>query len=583
MRQAIPYKVDPLPVYTVKRNTTLRQIEQALPPATYCKTCTSVGLISLAFTVGAVGALMPQQKATAALPLMRLEMLGAVSPSIRLVSPLAAKAPVTSVDVLSTSNSTVAQPDQLTALTPSAPLVVPTSSPEATATSLSVSSASVAEAEPKPVASSAPLVVPSESNSPEFSGAASIEPEMSAKLSESNSNAGEAAVTDAELAKTVIPNPQQSALVDADALTYQVKPGDTIEKIAKEYQISEQELTKSNRLNDPNVIQVNEVLKIPSARSSLSYSVLSLEGSTPEVARKITPATLMTASTAQVALASPLVAQGQDTSTIESSVNKLGSNDLSSTGTQQAEQIDKSALALSPQIINQALPTGINKADPVQPLPRHSQLDLRQEKPWVDKPKVQTVAQAAVATLLDEQEPAAQISPAPSFYVPIAKRTIFPQIPRLDLPPLASVDNYLPKDVDNHLNGSFSGSTRFIWPAKGVFTSGYGFRWGRMHRGIDIAAPVGTPIVASAPGVVVTAGWNSGGYGNLIELRHPNGSLTVYAHNNRLIARVGQQVYQGEKIAEMGSTGRSTGPHSHFEIHPAGKGAVNPMFFLSRG
>jgi murein DD-endopeptidase MepM/ murein hydrolase activator NlpD len=82
---------------------------------------------------------------------------------------------------------------------------------------------------------------------------------------------------------------------------------------------------------------------------------------------------------------------------------------------------------------------------------------------------------------------------------------------------------------------------------------------------------------------VVTAGWNSGGYGNLIELRHPNGSLTVYAHNNRLIARVGQQVYQGEKIAEMGSTGRSTGPHSHFEIHPAGKGAVNPMFFLSRG
>uniref|UniRef100_B8HSE9 Peptidase M23 n=1 Tax=Cyanothece sp. (strain PCC 7425 / ATCC 29141) TaxID=395961 RepID=B8HSE9_CYAP4 len=158
----------------------------------------------------------------------------------------------------------------------------------------------------------------------------------------------------------------------------------------------------------------------------------------------------------------------------------------------------------------------------------------------------------------------------------IVKRSIFPQLPNLDLPPLLSPDRYLPGDRP-------ALTAQFIWPAQGVFTSGFGPRWGRMHRGIDIAAPIGTPIVAAASGVVVTSGWNSGGFGNLIEIRHPDGSLTLYAHNNRLLARVGQQVEQGQQIAEMGTTGRSTGPHVHFEIHPAGMGAVNPMLFLNRG
>ncbi len=164
----------------------------------------------------------------------------------------------------------------------------------------------------------------------------------------------------------------------------------------------------------------------------------------------------------------------------------------------------------------------------------------------------------------------------PELSVPIAKRAIFPKIPVLDLPPLSSVDSYLPDEMQ-------TGRFRYIMPAKGVLTSGYGPRWGRMHRGIDIAAPVGTTIVASAPGVVKRAGWSRGGYGKLVEVRHPDGSITRYAHNNRIVTKVGQYVRQGQKIAEMGSTGRSTGPHTHFEIRPAGKGAVNPMRFLNRG
>jgi murein DD-endopeptidase MepM/ murein hydrolase activator NlpD len=140
------------------------------------------------------------------------------------------------------------------------------------------------------------------------------------------------------------------------------------------------------------------------------------------------------------------------------------------------------------------------------------------------------------------------------------------------LPPLDGADTYLPGGT-LRFNG-------FIWPARGQLSSPYGWRWGRMHYGIDIAADIGTPIYAAAPGVVITAGWDDGGYGNLVEIKHPNGAITVYAHNDQIYVRQGQQVAQGETIAAMGSTGRSTGPHLHFEIVPNGQGAVDPMAYL---
>ncbi len=140
------------------------------------------------------------------------------------------------------------------------------------------------------------------------------------------------------------------------------------------------------------------------------------------------------------------------------------------------------------------------------------------------------------------------------------------------LPPLDGADTYLPGGT-LRFNG-------FIWPARGQLSSPYGWRWGRMHYGIDIAADIGTPIYAAAPGVVITAGWDDGGYGNLVEIKHPNGAITVYAHNDQIYVRQGQQVAQGETIAAMGSTGRSTGPHLHFEILPNGQGAVDPMAYL---
>lgn len=140
-----------------------------------------------------------------------------------------------------------------------------------------------------------------------------------------------------------------------------------------------------------------------------------------------------------------------------------------------------------------------------------------------------------------------------------------------EIPPLEGADTYLP-------GGSIQ-FTGYMWPAKGTLTSGYGWRWGRMHQGIDIAAPTGTPIVAAAPGVVSFAGWNSG-YGYLVEITHPDNSLTLYAHNSQILVQEGQKVAQGELISKMGSTGRSTGPHLHFEIHPPGSGAANPIAYL---
>ena len=108
-----------------------------------------------------------------------------------------------------------------------------------------------------------------------------------------------------------------------------------------------------------------------------------------------------------------------------------------------------------------------------------------------------------------------------------------------------------------------------------VFTSGYGWRWGRMHNGVDMAGPIGTPIYAASNGTIKYAGWTDGGYGNYIELLSPENILTIYAHLNDIKCSVGQQVTVGQQIGNMGNTGFSTGPHLHFEVD-LGSGRIDP-------
>ena len=100
-----------------------------------------------------------------------------------------------------------------------------------------------------------------------------------------------------------------------------------------------------------------------------------------------------------------------------------------------------------------------------------------------------------------------------------------------------------------------------------------------MHAGIDLAGAYGTPIYATADGIVGRSEWNSGGYGNLVEINHGQGIQTRYGHLSRLSVRAGQRVRRGELIGLMGSTGRSTGSHLHYEVRIDGR-AVNPVPFM---
>jgi murein DD-endopeptidase MepM/ murein hydrolase activator NlpD len=124
------------------------------------------------------------------------------------------------------------------------------------------------------------------------------------------------------------------------------------------------------------------------------------------------------------------------------------------------------------------------------------------------------------------------------------------------------------------------GSGRFIWPVSGGgrISSRYGIRNGRMHRGLDIAAATGTPVLAADGGTVVQAGWQ-GAYGNLVTIDHGNGFVTKYAHNSSISVSRGQRVQKGQQIARVGSTGNSTGPHLHFEVIRNGQ-HTNPLSYF---
>jgi len=119
---------------------------------------------------------------------------------------------------------------------------------------------------------------------------------------------------------------------------------------------------------------------------------------------------------------------------------------------------------------------------------------------------------------------------------------------------------------------------RFIWPVSGRLTSPFGMRNGRRHDGIDVSAPSGTPIKAAAAGRVVFSG-SMRGYGRLILIRHKDNMFTAYSHNRANKVKKGQDVKQGQVIAQVGRTGRASGNHLHFEIRH-GQTARNPLFFL---
>ena len=384
------------------------------------------------------------------------------------------------------------------------------------------------------------------------------------------------------------------AMLDTSAIAsakhYQVKAGDTLGQVAQRYGVSLQSLVQANDLDSPHMIRAGQLLVVPPVMGAdlATYAISGAE-SVVASAESVSPAVGTV----------PVIPQPQATDVTASPSASLSPlpQDASS-GQRTARNPYITGLQAEIRALQQKYEGRLSAVLSKGPAA------LESSRQAAAAPRARVGTPGVAAALIEERDLAPALSESeslgalPPLHAPSDAEVAVaePQqlalaSPRLNdrnptvqsllgqtvspsLPPLASADAYLPDNM------TFDG---YIWPTKGVFTSGYGWRWGRMHKGIDIAAPIGTPIVAAADGVVTFSGWNSGGYGNLVDIRHEDGSLTRYAHNSRNLVKRGQKVRQGQLIAEMGSTGRSTGPHLHFEIRKPGQGAINPKALLPKG
>ncbi len=361
----------------------------------------------------------------------------------------------------------------------------------------------------------------------------------------------EVEIADASLAEQNIAEsaPVVAALATpAQVLTsYQVQSGDTIASIASSLGTTAAELISANDLVDPDIIMTGTTLVVPASSGG-------------KVAGQINQPS-MTGSVIGRSPNSSRLARLQNTAIRQNAATAV------------AEQYDENTQAaqggVDPYVANLLEEVQEIQSQPVQVA--EAQITEVEGRASQNSRATDRVAIAPTANNVADPTLLAAAPLSPDAYTP-AQRSPAGQVVSPDMPLLPEADEFLPETPD-YFNG-------YIWPTRGTLTSGYGWRWGRMHRGVDVAGPVGTPVVAAGSGVVESAGWNSGGYGNMVEIRHPDGSLTLYAHNNRLSVSTGQAVKQGQKIAEMGSTGYSTGPHLHFEVHLNGKGAVNPVAYL---
>lgn len=446
-------------------------------------------------------------------------------------------------------------------------------------------------------------------------------------------------VAEPDMSQAVIIPAQESEEISR---IHRVNPGETLDTIARNYGVDQAELVKANHLNDPNLINVDQTLKVPIEKVENpvqpTLRVLPNSEVSPEAEYKPVPSPELVIGQTEQIVPNVVLPQTQaDESTtiplsvvpfkpepaaskelVEKEVNASVLPEISPEAPQEASSAEspyverlraeinllrEKARTQKTETQEQFVPvnatTEIQKSvvpsllgEPTNSQPARSTLNISARTKVVNpefspsryteslKPSTVSVKPATESVSVQETSMASVGSPDEAQVVATApigvqgyEQGIQPRMVSPDLPPLAPADTYLPKGV------TFEG---YIWPAKGVLTSGYGWRWGRMHRGIDIAGPIGTPIVAAAPGVVTYAGWNDGGYGNLVEITHEDGSTTLYAHNDRVLVREGQFVDQGQQVSEMGSTGFSTGPHLHFEVHPKGSGAVDPIALLPR-
>ncbi|MBF2017223.1 MAG: peptidoglycan DD-metalloendopeptidase family protein [Rivularia sp. T60_A2020_040] len=425
-----------------------------------------------------------------------------------------------------------------------------------------------------------------------------VNPELSASQNKLVSKLKPQTVIEQAQPAVTVPTPVVPTLTAPKviAAAHLVKSGDTLAKIADNYGTSVEKLAKTNHLSDPNQLQIDQQLIVPAAETpSLQIATNSenITSSTQEVSTQI-DSSEQNVSSFGVGGDTPIptvFTEMQLADRRNAIANKISRDDRLRSLKEEIERLREKYRTQESGVVVPQTDQNTNSVSVPVNRPQSAFIPIPITTPTTGKAAVPirvarpntTSVPISVPTPNQDINPnfsrdrGIRVATPPASFndrsqsSSVVQTTVSPQ-----LPPLAAVDRYLPKPIDE----SIAPEKGYIWPAKGVFTSGFGPRWGRMHKGIDIAAPTGTPINAAADGVVESAGWNRGGYGNLVDIRHADGTLTRYAHNSKVLVSKGQQVEQGQRISLMGSTGFSTGPHLHFEIRKGGTQAVNPIAFL---
>ncbi len=608
LKRAVPQDANEVPLNSLDLEVVEEPSRQSLPEANR-RVYTSAAMLGLAISVGAYGLLAPRQgdAALAVEPIKADANSNVALPSVEV--PAAAE----SVAVASASSSSltikhavqegqtlsqvaelyrtsVEQIVSLNRLQPDATLYVgqvlnvPANAPSI-ASSFGASVQQLPELKPIPVVTR-PIAVNPAQPLPTVQASLTAQPKPVLQTLQQKRNQlkqslaelkSEESKTVAQALPTVESQPQS---VMPNTVAHQVRPGETLSSIAQTYGLPTSELVKLNKIENPNLLTASQVIQVPQAPTVADSSV-SATVEVPVVpslgATQASPSLAVGGSSDQVAFVKP-DSKEHGSMDVRSRSNDSYVNNLVSEIARLRQKYQSRSAAPEPQAVAR-VPRASLFANPARRAAASSTARqipaLRTESRNLSNlgRQAQLKTNGLLSNAPKQDQLVATANVGSESHSPLLRSSVG-KVVSPALPSLGRPDSYLP-------GADRTAGSKYIWPAQGQLSSGYGWRWGRMHKGIDIAAPVGTPIVAAAAGTVVSAGWNDGGYGNLVEVEHSDGSSTLYAHNSRIVVKVGQQVRQGEQIAAMGSTGFSTGPHSHFEVHLAGRGAVNPMAFLN--
>jgi murein DD-endopeptidase MepM/ murein hydrolase activator NlpD len=376
--------------------------------------------------------------------------------------------------------------------------------------------------------------------------------------------------------------------------TYTVQSGDTLEGIGKRFGVTVDVLKTINGLQNDR-LQLGQVLKLPSnqPRASASSSAVSK----PRVSSQTPTATNLTKPDAEGWIT---VQPGDTLSAISKrhsvSLEKLRTwNKLNSDAIRDGQRLRvKPAPSASKPVVQKKTPAKTTAQKPsAKPT---SKPVVSSQKPGTAKPVAASTAKPTTSTAtkpvaISAAKPASKPAPSSNPPKPVATSkpvvSLEPMDPSAAGPSPTAPSDVLDGDVDFEIiaptnpPATINRNERVLWPLSGVLTSRYGYRWGRLHTGLDIATPTGTAVYAALSGTVQFSGWNRYGYGYLVVVRGVDGRDYYYAHNSRLLVKRGQFVRQGYLISRSGNTGNSTGPHLHFEIRIGGK-PRNPMSYLPK-